>query len=316
MRISVLVATSNRCEKLRAFLDATKAGSPAWAIETEVLVVDNNSNDRTKQVVSEYTASEGPAFRYVFESRPGKSRALNSAISKARGEIIAFTDDDCIPSPDWVESILREFESDPQLSVLGGRVELYDEKDLQQATLISKRRAHVRLAAEVCSPPTIIGANMAFRKEALDSLRGFDPFLGPGTACRAGEDLDIIYRSLKRGMKIAYSPQVSVFHNHGRRTRSEEDRTSFGYALGRGAIYFKHGMRLDFHIAGIALKELYDLVKTLTKGVMVRTQFPYHRLTLPGLFLGALRYCQARCAREKLLIASMYERGHAGRCAN
>ena len=265
-----------------------------WPAGTEVLVIDNNSSDATKEVVAEYTSLENPVFRYLFECKPGKSRALNVGIHEAMGEIIAFTDDDCIPSPAWVLSIVKEFESDPELSVLGGRVELYDEKDLPQAIVLSKCRTLVTNAKEVCAPPAIIGANMAFRKTILEATRGFDPLLGPGSLCMALEDLDIIYRSLKMKGKIVYSPEAIVFHNHGRKTELDENKTSFAYALGRGAFYIKHLLRLDFQIARIALKELYDLAKTLLKGAVTRTRFPYHRLALSAIVLGACHYCQAR----------------------
>lgn len=311
MRVSVLVSTCNRCEKLRTLLDTLKTNGSAGLTETEVLVIDNNSSDATKQVVAEYTCLENPVFRYLWESRPGKSRALNAAIREARGDIIAFTDDDCIPSRGWVETILKEFESDSELSVLGGRVELYDEKDAHQAVLLSNRRTLVRNAKEVCETPAIIGANMAFRKTVLKVTRGFDPLLGPGSICKAVEDLDLIYRSLKKKFKIVYSPEVVVFHNHGRKTELDENKTSFAYALGRGAFYVKYILRLDYQIARIALRELSDLTRTLTKGLITRTNFPYHRLTLPALFLGAFYYCQARFSWNRYPKTLMGDRRHA-----
>ena len=311
MRVSVLVSTCNRCEKLRMLLDTLKTNGSAGITETEVFVIDNNSSDATKQVVAEYTSLENPVFRYLSESRPGKSRALNAGIREARGEIIAFTDDDCIPSPDWVENIAKEFESDSELSVLGGRVELYDQNDAHQAILLSNRRTLVTNAREVFETPTIIGANMAFRKTVLQATRGFDPLLGPGAICKAVEDLDLIYRSLKKKLKIVYSPEVMVFHNHGRRTELDENKTSFTYAFGRGAFYVKYILRLDFQIAGIAIRELSDLIKTLTKGLITRTKFPYHRLTLPAIFLGALSYCQARFSWKRFPKTLMGERTHA-----
>lgn len=294
MRVSVLVSTCNRCDKLRLLLDTMKTNGSAWPMGTEVLVIDNNSSDATMQVVAEYTSLENPVFRYLLESKPGKSRALNSGIREAKGEIIAFTDDDCIPSPGWVTSILKEFESDSELSVLGGRVELYDNRDVHQAILLSSCRTVVTNAREVCATPAIIGANMAFRKSVLKVTRGFDPLFGPGSVCKADEDLDLLYRSLKGKFKIVYSPDVVVFHNHGRRTELDEDKTSCAYAFGRGALYVKYIVRWDFQIAMIALKELFGLTKVLTKGVITRTNFPYHRLTLPAIFLGAFHYCQAR----------------------
>lgn len=311
MRVSVLVSTCNRCEKLRMLLDALKTNGSTGLTETEVLVIDNNSSDATKQVVAEYTSLENPVFRYLSETKPGKSRALNGGIREARGEIIAFTDDDCIPGPNWIETMLKEFESDPELSVLGGRVELYDKTDAPQAILISNRRTLVTNAREVFETPSIIGANMAFRKTVLQITRGFDPLLGPGAKCKAVEDLDLIYRSLKKRFKIVYSPEVMVFHNHGRRTQLDENKTSFVYAFGRGAFYVKYVLRLDFQIARIAFRELSGLTRTLTKGLITRTNFPYHRLTLPAIFLGAFYYCQARLSWKRSPQTLMGERTHA-----
>ncbi len=311
MRVSILVSTCNRCEKLRMLLDALKTNGSTGLTETEVLVIDNNSRDATKQVVAEYTSLENPVFRYLSETKPGKSRALNAGIHEARGEIIAFTDDDCIPSPGWIETILKEFESDPELSVLGGRVELYDQNDAHQAILLSNRRTLVTNAREVFETPSIIGANMTFRKTVLQITRGFDPLLGPGSICKAVEDLDLIYRSLKKKLKIVYSPEVMVFHNHGRRTELDENKTSFAYAFGRGAFYVKYILRLDFQIARIAFRELSGLSRTLTKGLITRTKFPYHRLTLPAIFLGAFYYCQASLSWKRPPQTLVGERTHA-----
>jgi GT2 family glycosyltransferase len=294
IRASVLLSTFNRCDKLRSFLDTMKTIDSTGLTGIEVLVIDNNSTDATRQVVADYTSLENPEFRYLLESNPGKSRALNMGIREAKGEIIAFTDDDCIPDPKWLENILKEFDSDPELSVLGGRIELHDENDLPQSILLSKRRMFVSHAKEVCDPPAIIGANMAFRKSALTAISGFDPLLGPGVKCRAAEDLDIVYRSLKENLKIVYSPDVIVFHNHGRRTESDDTKTSLAYAMGLGALYFKHVMRLDLQMARIAARHIYRLTKTLTKSIITRTNFPWHRLALPAVFRGAFYYCQER----------------------
>jgi hypothetical protein len=302
IRASVLVSTRNRCEKLRLFLDAMKANGLSGVAPIEVLVIDNSSSDATRQVVEQYTSLEKPVFRYLLENEPGKSRALNAALREARGEIIAFTDDDCIPSPGWVDNILDEFDSDAELSVLGGRVELYDKEDVHQAVVLSNHRTLVTNLSDVCTTPIIIGANMAFRKSVLRVIQGFDPLLGPGTACRAAEDIDIVYRSLKMNFKIAYSPKVLVLHNHGRRSEADENQTSSDYALGRGAFYVKNLLKLDCDIGIAGFKELCDLGETLMKGVITRTNFPYHRVTLPGLFVGAAYYCKRRLSRRQLSI--------------
>lgn len=304
------MSTCNRCEKLRLFLDAMKASGVNGKWPIEVLVIDNNSSDATKQVVEEYTSLENPVFRYLFEGRPGKSRALNGGICQARGEILAFTDDDCIPDSGWALNILKEFDSDPELSVLGGRVELFSDADVRQAVLLSNCRMLVRNAKDVCETPTIIGANMAFRKGVFDAVRGFDSLLGPGSTCRAAEDLDLVYRSYKMNLKIAYSPEVVVFHNHGRKTGFDENMTSFTYALGKGALYGKFMLRWDFQIVRIAFKDFYSLTKTLAKGVITRTEFPYHRLALPAIIRGAFYYCQARFSSKSKADFPVPERMH------
>ncbi len=307
MMVSVLLPTCNRCDRLPLLLDTLRNSGAAGVTDTEVLVIDNGSTDNTKQVVAEYTSIENPVFRYILESKPGKSRALNAGIREAKGEILVVIDDDCIPGPGWVRSILKEFESDPELSLLGGRVELYDEKDLPQTILLENDRILVRTARQVFEP-TVIGGNMAFRKAVLTATRGYDPLLGPGSMGKAAEDIDIVYRSLKKGFKIAYSPEVIIFHNHGRRTKLEEDKTSFAYAFGRGALYAKYILRLDFRIVPIAFRELYGLTKTLTKGVITRTRFPYHRLALPAIVSGAFHYCRARFYWRPVPKAPMRER--------
>lgn len=311
VRVSVVLSTRNRCEKLRSFLNTMKANVGPGSIPAEVLIIDNNSNDATKDVVTEFASSKSPVVRYLFVSNPGKSRALNAGIHEAKGNIVVFTDDDCIPDSNWLQAIIEEFDGDPKLSVLGGRVERYDERDLPQAILLSRSRALVTHVSQICETPAIIGANMAFTKAALAGAGGFDPFLGPGTLCKADEDIDLIYRSFKKKLKIVYSPRVMVYHNHGRRTELDENRTSYAYALGRGALYFKFMLRLDPRITRIALKELYGLTKTLTKGLLTRRTFAYHRLALPALFLGAVYYCRARLLPKPVTNVMLPECTHA-----
>lgn len=75
----------------------------------EVLVVDNNSDDQTRNVVDEYCTEFPGRFRYLFESQPGKSHALNSGIEAARGQLLAFMDDDLIVEPMWLQNLTARF---------------------------------------------------------------------------------------------------------------------------------------------------------------------------------------------------------------
>ena len=295
--LSVVVATYNRSAKLEALLRALSACSFDSA-QCEVLVVDNNSSDRTKEVITNFQAWKQPIFKYLLETRRGKSNALNTGIKSAKGEILAFTDDDCIPSTNWIDSIVREFETDSHLAVLGGRVELYDKEDIAATLSLCDDRIEIARGVQVIKNPPIIGANMAFRRSFLDRIGEFDPLLGPGARCGIAEDVEILYRFHQGGFKIVYSPNVKVLHNHGRKNESDDLALSRQYAMGRGGLYCKHLLKADPEMAGIAFNEIYGLAKTLLKGFLIRRNFPYHKIILPGVLVGAISYLRATCLQR------------------
>src|SRR5580698_3953870 len=94
MTISVVLCTYNRCQALARALESVAASRLPASVDWEVLVVDNNSNDRTREVVEKFATRHPRRFRYLFESKPGKSNALNAGVNAAQGEILAFMDDD------------------------------------------------------------------------------------------------------------------------------------------------------------------------------------------------------------------------------
>lgn len=105
MRITVVLCTYNRCQSLLKALESLAASELPEAVEWEVLVVDNNSSDRTREVVEEFCRHNLTHFRYQFEPQQGKSFALNTGIREARGGIIAFVDDDVIADKAWLQNL-------------------------------------------------------------------------------------------------------------------------------------------------------------------------------------------------------------------
>ena len=108
-RVSIVLCTFNRAQLLGPALDAVLSqteGSPPY----EVLVVDNNSRDHTRELVQQRQATAGPRLRYVFEAQQGLSFARNAGIAHARGDLVAFTDDDIRVAPNWVSSIQKAFD--------------------------------------------------------------------------------------------------------------------------------------------------------------------------------------------------------------
>ena len=102
---TVILCTYNRCQVLRAALQSLAASELPDSIQWEVLVVDNNSTDQTRQVVEEFCRRCPGRFRYIFEPHPGKSFALNRGIQEAKGEVLAFTDDDVSVEPTWLQNL-------------------------------------------------------------------------------------------------------------------------------------------------------------------------------------------------------------------
>src|ERR1041384_8686802 len=105
MKITVVVCTYNRCESLPKTLESLMTLTVPEAIPWEILVVDNNSKDATREVVKEFCRRAPDRARHLFESQQGLSNARNAGIREARGEILAFTDDDVTVRPHWLPSL-------------------------------------------------------------------------------------------------------------------------------------------------------------------------------------------------------------------
>lgn len=287
MKLSIVIASFNRAQGLVAFLCELSRQRVPNGVEWEAVIVDNNSNDGTRLAIAPLLSAHPQKFKYLFEGRQGKSLALNAGIAEAKGEVFVFTDDDCVPDPDWLASIAREFNADPSLGVLGGRVELFSDHDRPVSIRTSRERTLVSSSDQLFS--LLIGCNMAVRRSALEVVGGFDPFLGPGTKLPAMEDLDLLYRIFQKGLKIVYSPEVLVLHNHGRTSDEQIRALNRGYVVGRGAFYCKHILGGDGDALKMAYWETSSLARRLLKTFFGREQQNGEAGFLWALFAGALR---------------------------
>jgi glycosyltransferase involved in cell wall biosynthesis len=233
--LSLVVCTRNRAihllEALRS-MERISARHP-W----ELILVDNASSDRTSAILQAFALDTQLPTSIAYAPKPGLSFARNVGWRKARAPIVAFTDDDCYPSEDFVDSVLDRFH-DPQIGYLGGRVLLYDPDDYPISIQESEQRMLFPPRSFI-EPGLIHGANFAFRNEVLRRMNGFDTRLGAGTKLKSGEDCDALYRASMHGFLGAYEPSVVVFHHHRRRQPEEIDRLRLGYDIGRGAYFAK-----------------------------------------------------------------------------
>lgn len=214
--ISVIICTYNRCGVLVHALNSILAQTLS-PDRFEIIVVDNNSKDGTRERVEKVAAQARPAVRYLFEGKQGKSSALNHGIREARGRILAFTDDDVRVAPDWLERISHYFTS-YQTDMLSGRVIAEWDGAWPKWFRPEYRGVIVEFSPspEVCFadcrwvalPP---GANMAARSDVFERYGGFRADLSDGSLHR-GEDSELTGRVLKLGGKILYCPDVVVFH--------------------------------------------------------------------------------------------------------
>ncbi|WP_319405982.1 glycosyltransferase [uncultured Desulfosarcina sp.] len=261
MDFSIIICTFNGSKRLPLSLESIKRLVVPEKSTGELIVVDNNSTDRTRSVVESFGPDMPFPVRYCFEPLQGLSYARNTGIKQAAGEVVVFTDDDCIVEPNWIVEILTEFRNDPDLMVLGGRVELYNKKD-KPVTL--RRLNEKRSFSSAIQTFTLLpGCNMAFRKVVSDTIGLFDVNYGAGRKIPSAEDSDFFYRAYGKGYKMAYFPNILIYHNHGRRTDMQVDKLTRGYVIGQGAFYCKHIFKGDFTAGHLFLIELKRNVKTI-----------------------------------------------------
>lgn len=218
MNISVIVCTYNRCRTLATALESLAAQEMPASVEWEVVVVDNNSRDQTREVVEALCLREPQRFRYVFESKQGLSNARNRGITEARGAVLAFTDDDVTLDSKWLRSLTAPFSDDSWMGA-GGRVRPERAFEPPDWLSTSNRYALAPLAmfdlgdqaGELGEPP--FGANMAFRREMFDKYGVFRADLGRcGDSMLSNEDTEFGGRLLVGKERLRYEPSAVVFH--------------------------------------------------------------------------------------------------------
>lgn len=231
--ISLIICTRNRAKVLDPFLAALV--NVQCEKSYEITVVDNGSTDDTSSKLENAKSRFPCPYIVVHESRKGTGIARNTGVAKSSGELLAFTDDDCYVSPDFLTTIVDAF-SDENLGYITGRILLHDPSDI--SVTINEALTH-----EAYPPYSLVvagqlqGANMAFSRRALAEVGGFDPMFGAGTPFPC-DDCDVAERISSKGWAGAYVPDVVVSHHH---RRKEADRNSLirGYDRGRGAYHTK-----------------------------------------------------------------------------
>jgi cellulose synthase/poly-beta-1,6-N-acetylglucosamine synthase-like glycosyltransferase len=252
--VTVVVCTLGREPRVRQTVEAVLDQTHA---HLELLVVDNDPPSR--RVTGHLAGIDDPRLRVLAEPDRGLSVARNTGLYEARGTLLAYTDDDAVPDPDWLERLVEVVRDDPTglVTCVTGRVVALRSDTAEQRWFEEFGDFDKGLERTVWScaaaPQQVRGTpgrrsaffpytagemgsgnNMLFRTGALRELGAFDEALGAGTPARGGEDLDIYRRVLLAGQVLVYTPKAVVRHDH-RDTAAALRTQMFGYGAGMAA---------------------------------------------------------------------------------
>jgi len=218
VEISIIIATFDRRDSLRRLLGSIAENFRSCDAQYEVIVANNARDPNIAKCIAalanEFRQVYGDSFRQVEEPLAGKCRAQNRAILEARGEVLAFFDDDVTVTPNWLEVTARHFRESNDDAMQGPILfppELKQEEAFLRAHHKFRTINFVRYSPKLKHIKTLTGANMAIRKDVFSRIGYFNEELGPG---RSGisEDVEFAGRLLRSGGTIGYEPQAVVYH--------------------------------------------------------------------------------------------------------
>ncbi len=241
--ITVILCTYNRCGDLAGALESIAASQVPSSVTWEVLVVDNNSTDKTRNVVEGFCERYPGRFRYHFEPKQGLSAARNAGIANARSEVLAFTDDDVAVEPTWLQNLTAALHNG-EWAGAGGRT-LPAGKFSPPSWLSEDMSAwggvvfaHFDIgdsAGQMNRPP--YGANMAFRKSMFEKHGGFRIDLGPAPGSQIrNDDTELGRRLLAAGERLRYEPSAVVYHPLPKGRVTQEYFLSWWFDYGRARV--------------------------------------------------------------------------------
>lgn len=316
--VSVVIATRNRPEQIARCLRSLLALEyPRY----EIVVVDNAPDtEQTKQVVQQI-AADAPLVRYVREDRPGTAHARNRGLYEARGEIVAFADDDLVFDKHWLAALVESFRVDPRVACVTGMIlpvelETAPQLWIEQYGGFSKGFARRIYDLGEHRPQHPLypftagmfgsGASMAFKAGVLRDLGGFDPAMGGGSIALGGEDLAAYFRVIVGGYQLIYEPAAIVRHAHYR-DYAKLRRQIYAYGVGLTAFLTKclfddPRLMVDF-IAKVPYGLFFIFSPRSAKNQKKTAGYPPEltSVELKGMIYGPFAYLRSRRRVRRLL---------------
>jgi glycosyltransferase involved in cell wall biosynthesis len=223
-RVSVVVCTYNGGRTLEQCLCSLRAlDYPDY----EVIVVDDGSTDATRAILGRF-----PEVRAIHQANQGLSVARNVGLQAATGEVVAYTDSDCFADPAWLSLLVYQLQHSDAAAVGGPNLTPADGWSAACVASSPGQPTHVLESDQVAEH--VPGCNMAFRRDALLAINGFDPVYR-----KAGDDVDVCWRLQQAGHWITFAPGAFVWH-HRRQGPRAYLKQQAGYGEAEALLQFKH----------------------------------------------------------------------------
>ncbi len=233
-RMSVLVCTRNGARTLEDCLASLeRLRYPQY----EIIVVDDGSTDATRSIIQAH-----PQARYLYQAPAGLSVARNTAADHATGEILVYTDDDCVADPDWLTYLALAF-ADPNVAAAGGPNIPPPPQNLAQACVTAAPGGPAHVLLTDTTAEHVPGCNLAVRKTAFTEVGGFLPKYHA-----AGDDVDFCWRLMERGLTLGFHAGAMVWHYRRFTTRAYL-KQQIGYGKAEGLLLSQHSHRFG-HFGG------------------------------------------------------------------
>ena len=298
-KIAVVMCTRNREHSIAPAVRSILACDYP---DFDLTIIDQSTSTATKEAIDAVVGTDD-RVRYVHTDVAGLSRAYNLGVRQASGDLLAFTDDDCIVPSDWLTRIVEAFAAESDAVLLYGQVVPYEagaEKFAQTPYLVytAPRRMSKQDGFEVFG----MGANFAARRALFDRVGYFDEILGGGGPLKSSQDFDMTYRTYRAGEVTILRPEVTISHD-GHRAPEDWPNLLTNYGFGDGAFYAKHVRCRDPYATWLTCRQL----------VKCSARWAYHTVTrrdggdryyLRGFARGVRASLSYRVDREARLYAA------------
>jgi glycosyltransferase involved in cell wall biosynthesis len=289
---SIIIPTFNGGSRIGNCLDSLVKQTAGRNVE--ILVVNDGSSDNTANVVGGYSS-----VRLITQANAGPASARNRGALEAQGKILLFTDDDCVPMPDWLEAMLGPFNNPDIVGAKG--VYRTHQKSLAARFVQIEYEDKYRLMADLFSIDFIDTYSAGFRRDRFLEMTGYDTSFP--VAC--AEDIELSYRMSARGWEMKFVPGAIVYHTHPD-TLSAYLKKKYKFAFWRVLAVRKNpgkGVK-DSHTPQIMKLQLIfapALLVAVIFDVIVRPIMPVSAVVLAGFFLTTLPFA-LRAIRKDAIV--------------